>query len=350
MTTASPRQLLNTSWTAHRLSPLHHEKEFQTLLNNPDALNTYASRLRDQLTGNIFGGLQSGLSAGGEDDSFSKTGALRSCSWEMLSSWAELTDDNAVSTVPRPSAGVLVTLEYEKVVYKAALLSNDDTEQTESSTSLPLLLTRLPNPLRQTFVSFLSANFDTYCSILRLPQAFLCSALEVYFNPFIPSGSSDDDQNLNILADVVKELHLTLSFSPSIAPNLRSLNISIPRTTFMAFVTSSPSTEHPENALLANLSSYLDKHLAMNLELNNPSAHTLAKQHARLSKVSSGAFGIGCEGKLKLVVPEGNTATGDSAENGTQTRSEKEKLSLRASVALLQAVIRRATPGQSQGS
>lgn len=347
MTTASPRQLLNTSWTAHRLSPLHHEKEFPTLLNNPDALNTYASRLRDQLTGNIFGGLQTSLNTG-EDDSLSKTGALRSCSWEMLSPWSELTDDNPVST--QPSAGVLVTLEYENIVYKAALLSNGEAEETESSTSLPLLLTRLPNPLRQTFVSFLSTNFDTYCSILRLPQAFLCSALEVYFNPFIPTGLSDDDQNLTILADVVKELHLTLSFSSSIAPNLRSLNISIPRPSFMAFVTSSPPTDQPENALLANLSSYLDKHLAMNLELNNPSAHTLSKQHARLSKISCGAFGIGCEGKLKLVVPEGKTATGDSAEDGTQTRSEKEKLSLRASVALLQAVVRRATPGQGQGT
>lgn len=349
MTTASPRQLLNTSWTAHRLSPLHHEKEFPTLLDNPVALNTYASRLRDQLTGNVLAGLQTGL-GGGEDDSLSKTGALRNCSWEMLSAWSELTDENYVSTSSQPPAGVLVTLEYENIVYKAALLTSGDAEQKEASTSLPLLLTRLPNPLRQTFVSFLSANFDTYCSILRLPQAFLCSALEVYFNPFVSSDSSDDDQNLTILADVVKEMQLTLSFSPSIAPNLRSLNISIPRASFMTFVSSSPSTEQPNNSLLANISSYLDKHLAMNLELNNPSAQTLAKQHVRLSKVSCGAFGIGCEGKLKLVVPEGNAARGDSAENESWARSEKENLLLLASVALLQAVIRRATPGQSQGT
>ena len=34
MEQASRGQLFNTSWTLHRLSPLHHAKDFETLLNN----------------------------------------------------------------------------------------------------------------------------------------------------------------------------------------------------------------------------------------------------------------------------------------------------------------------------
>lgn len=349
MASASPRQLLNTSWTAHRLSPLHHGKEFPTLLNNPVALNTYASRLRDQLTGHVLAGIQTAPTVGGEDESLSRTGALRTCSWEPLSSWSQLTDDNPDSQSP---AGILVTLEYENIVYKAALLvgEQEQQKQKESSTSLPLLLTRLPNPLRQTFISFLSANFDTYCSVLRLPQPFLCSALEIYFSPFLSSQSSNDD-NLNTLADEVKEMHLTLSFSPSISPSLKSLNISIPRSSFLTFLTSSslPTADnhHTNTPFLANLSSYLDKHLAMKLDLGNPSMHSLARQHVRLSKVSCGAFGIGCEGKLKLVVSHGKAGTEEGL--GEEARSEREKLALRASAALLQTVIRRATSGREQG-
>lgn len=331
-------QLLNTSWTIHRLSPLHHEKEFKSLLANPPALQTYASRLRDQLTGNVFAGLQ-GPSATGEDESLSKTGALKNCSWETLSSWLQLADTDATSPRSQSAAGILVILEYENIVYKAALLGDPDEEkrsdQKESlSTSLPLLLTRLPNPLRQTFVSFLSANFDTYCSVLRLSQGFLCSALERYFDIFISSGPHDEGKNM--LGDAVKEMQLGLSFSASVAPDLRSLNISVPRGSFLSFLSS--------NTFLVNLSSYLDKHLAMGLDLDSPSApgSSPAKQHVWLSKVACGAFVIGSEGRLKLVLPRRNS---DSEDSGTG-RSEEEKLVLRASVALLQDVIRRAS-GQS---
>lgn len=83
----------------------------------------------------------------------------------------------------------------------------------------------------------------------------------------------------------------------------------------------------------------------MNLDLGNASAHTLARQHVRLSRVSCGAFGIGCEGRLKLVASKEIAGSGGSGEE----RSETDKMVLRASVALLQAVIRRATPGHGQG-
>lgn len=350
-------QLLNTSWTVHRLSPLHHGKEFPTLLANPPALQAYASRLRDQLTGSLVAGLgpQLGTAAllGGEDDLLSKTGALKDCTWEMLSSWSQLTDA-ADSRSSQSAAGILVTLEYENTVYKAALLADPHgmhRAQEEESTSLPLLLTRFPNPLRQTFISFLSSNFDTYCSILRLPQAFLCSALERYFAVF----ASSDPQNTSLLGDAMREVHLTLSFSSSIAPDLRSLNISIPRGSLDSFLSALPppeaSSEH-DSAFLENLSAYLHKHLAMDIDLStrSRSVPNSAKQHVRLSRIACAAFVIGSEGRLKLVLPERKTATGDGTGDAeAEIRNERGKRVLRASVALLYAVIGRAAGGQRQG-
>lgn len=343
-------QLLNTSWTIHRLSPLHHEKEFPTLLGNTAALQTYASRLRDQLTGAVFAGLglQPGGPVGGEDESLSKTGSLKNCNWEMLSAWSQLTDDGGGSTSP---AGILVTLEYENIVYKAALLADPGIrsaqEEEEESTYLPLLLTRLPNPLRQTFISFLSSNFDTYCSTLRLPQGFLCSTLERYFNIFTSNAQTE---GLDMLGDALKDLHLTLSFSNSVAPDLRTLSISIPRGSLTTFLSATPASEGGQHPFLANISSYLDKHLAMNLDLSSRSGTaqpTPTQKHVRLSKIACAAFVVGGEGRLKLVLPKsaGSHLYGDEAE----MRSEKERLVLRASVALLHAIIRRAAAGQHQG-
>lgn len=351
------RQLLNTSWTIHRLSPLHHEKEFPTLLANPSALQTYASRLRDQLTGSLVAGLGPQLGTatilGGVDDSLSKIGALKDCTWEMLSSWSQLTDAADLRSM-RNAAGILVTLEYENTVYKAALLADPrgmHRAQEVESTSLPLLLTRFPNPLRQTFISFLSSNFDTYCSILRLPQAFLCSALERYFAVF----ASSDPRNTSLLGDAMREVHLTLSFSSSIAPDLRSLNISIPRGSLDSFLSALPSPEASEHdtAFLENLSAYLHKHLAMDIDLStrSRSVPNSAKQnHVRLSRIACAAFVIGSEGRLKLVVPERKTANGDgTGDVEAEISNERGKKVLRASVALLHAVIGRAAGGQREG-
>ncbi|RMJ23225.1 F-box domain protein [Aspergillus sp. HF37] len=333
--------------------------------------STYASRLRDQLTGDVFAGLlgfQPGTTTRGEDDSLSKTGALKNCTWEMLSLWPQLTDsttDSSSVASPQAPAGILITLEYENIVYKAALLAvpdPDDAQQQQppssssASTSLPLLLTRCPNPLRQILISFLVSNFDTYCSTLRLPQEFLCAALERYFDVF----TARSPQNIPLLGDAMRELHLTLSFSGFVAPDLKSLNVSIPRTSLDAFLFSAPSStsagsySEPNRTFLANLEAYLAKHLAMDLDLGARSGSapiSAAGKHVRLSKIACAAFVVGSEGRLKLVLPERRADGADeSADGEAEMRSERMKSVLRASVALLHAVIRRAAAGQGQGS
>ncbi|KAH1548140.1 hypothetical protein KXV92_001169 [Aspergillus fumigatus] len=334
----------NTSWTLHRLSPLHHGKEFQSLLGNQAALRTYASRLKVHLTGDSFAGPQASLSAAGavDHDVFSRTGPLRDCVWQALSGPSTQATSEKLS-------GILVTLEYENVTYRAALLSAPDGRRTsarrQQSTQLPLLLTRFPNPLRQAFISFLSANFDTYCSVLRLPSTFMCTALEMYID-ILRSGDPDGSSgSYRVVEDTVKETQLMLSFSPPVAPALRSLSINLPRGSFTDFVRgSNPNSEltHQKNSVLSGLSTYLEKHLAMKLNLGDlDSGHHPVNQPVRLTKIACGSFVLAGDGKMKLVAPSGQA--GSSSEDGaTAARESRDRLLSRANEALLQAVIRRA--------
>ncbi|CAI7624779.1 unnamed protein product [Penicillium glandicola] len=338
MEQADPRQLFNTSWTIHRLSPLHHGKDCETLLDNEVALKTYATRLRD-----VLAGIQTSTGAA-DDDALSKTGALKDCLWQPIS---QSLRDDAPRSQNTTFPGILVTLEYENIVYKAALLADTKSSPTQrtGSTSLPLLLTRFPTALRQTFLTFLSTNFDTYCSPLRLPSSFLCAGLETYIDTLRTERPSTSDT----VEDVIKELQLTLSFSPSIAPALRSLNVSVARASLAGFLRDQPGQSAPKSRSLrhklrspfiANLTSYLETHLAMKLDLDGSSSDQVAKQHVRLSKVACAAFVLGSEGRVKLVVAaDGDAGDGDE---GSRTRDDRNELALQAGESLLRSVIRKA--------
>jgi hypothetical protein len=326
MEQADTRQLFNTSWTLHRLSPLYHGKDSETLLSDENALKTYATRLRDHLTGDALAGLQTSTVTA-EDDALSKTGALKDCLWQSIS-----TRHDASSTT---FSGMLVTLEYENIVYKAALLADpeSDPSQRERSTYLPLLLTRFPTALRQTFISFLATNFDTYCSNLRLSSAFLCSGLGMYVDALRTKRGS--------VEDAIKELQLTLAFSASIAPALKTLNVSVARSSLAGFLRdqSAPKSrtlqQKLKNPFIANLTEYLETHLAMKLDLDGSSEDQVSRKHVRLSKVACAAFVLGSEGRLKLVA-----AAGQEDQDG-----DGLGLPFEAGGILLQSIIRRATIG-----
>ncbi|KAF9893172.1 hypothetical protein FE257_012587 [Aspergillus nanangensis] len=353
MVTPAAQHLLDSSWTIHRLSPLHHEKEFQSLIDNPIALKTYATRLRDQLTGNAFAGFQvSGV--GAEDDALSRTGALQNCTWELLPALSFLDSDGSASdNYLKRSSGILVVLQYENTIYKAALLAPPEDksrghEEPESTTHLPLLLTRLPNPLRQTFIQFLATNFDTYCSVLRLPSYFMCSALEMYINHLtLDDNSSSSGSSQGVVRNVIRELQLTLAFSAPVSPELKTLNITIPRASLTSFLSPSHSVADStqSGSMLSGLSEYIKKHLAMDLQLTDTptSRQSPANQHLRLTKIACGGFILGSEGRVKLnTYSKSKRASDDPAEDEDSLHSVRGRLSLRASEALLQSIFRRA--------
>ena len=338
------RELFNTSWNLHRLSPLHHGKEFATLLNNQVALKAYATRLRDQLTGDVLAGLHIPTSTT-EDETLSRTGSLIDCRWEFLSTKQE----------PRKSSlsGILVTLEYENITCKAALLTDsaaaDDaaatasisaTKKAERSgvTILPLLLTKFPTALRQTFITFLQSTFDAYCSNLRLSSAFLCTGLEIFLEEL--RGSRDGASADHLVEEVLKDLQLSLAFSSSIAPALRNLSVNIARDSLVGFLqvpSEVPVAQRkPKSILIANLSAYLEKHLAMKVDLDGSLQNKVSRQHVRLAKVACAAFVLGSEGRMKLVVGTAQMGEDDDEERRVSP-------SVKASETLLRAIIRKAT-------
>ncbi|CAL5867878.1 uncharacterized protein PFLUO_LOCUS2099 [Penicillium psychrofluorescens] len=349
MEQADPRQLLNTSWTLHRLSPLHHGKDCETLLDNPAALKTYATRLRDHLTGDVLAGIHASATTA-DDDALSKTGALMGCHWQSLSGWGALNNDDDDNT---SFSGILVSLEYENITYKAALLAETQTSpqfqrKQKGQTALPLLLTRFPTALRQTFIIFLSSNFDTYCSSLRLQPSFLCTGLEMYIDVLRDGSATHPSGSADLVEDVIKELQLTLSFSPLVAPALRTLNVNVSRSSLGGFLHEPPTASRGRSLrqklrspLIGNLTSYLETHLAMKLDLDGSNiGNQPSKQHVRLSKIACAAFVLGSEGRMKLVV---NAERGDE---DAEARSEsRNHLALRASQTLLGSVIRRAIIG-----
>lgn len=343
MEQASSWQLFNTTWNLHRISPLHHGKDCDSLLEDPAALKLYATRLRDHLTGDVLAGLHAASTV--DSDSLSKTGALKECTWQSITRPTPRDSTASRNTTTAASfPGILVTLEYENITYKAALLAEIEPgsrseSQGRGSTFLPLLLTKLPTALRQTFISFLSSNFDTYCSSLHLSSPFLCKGLETFIDALRNAPGSYDDT----IEEVVKELQLTLAFSAVIAPSLRNVNIGISRNSVAGFLDDSDSNKSGsrtleqklKSPLIANLTLYLEMNLAMSLDLDGSSQNSVSQQHVRLSKLACAAFVLGSEGRVKLVVDVHQS-------EHDETVIARNESSLRASESLLRILIRKA--------
>ncbi|KAH8694983.1 kinetochore complex Sim4 subunit Fta1-domain-containing protein [Talaromyces proteolyticus] len=303
---ASPAQLFDASWTAHRLSPLYHNKDHQTLIGNADALITYAKRFHDVLAGDVLRGVQGTTAV---SDALTKAGSLIDCRWEHTPTfdyWDDNLEEDRDSPIePKNTLGILVTIDYENITYRAALLAGPDgytptstDRRRKQSTYLPILLTRMPNMLRQTFTQFLSSTFDAYCSVLRLPSDFLCTTLEAYISS-LTSGESSTSTSKEILELALKETQLTLSFGQPVAPALKAIDIALPRETLSAF-----ALDNDTSSFSASLSHYLERHLAMDVKLGyskDLNGKSITNRYVWLSKVANGAFVLTTEGRFKLV-------------------------------------------------
>ncbi|RAO64645.1 uncharacterized protein BHQ10_000657 [Talaromyces amestolkiae] len=346
MVIATPSQLFNTSWTAHRLSPLHHSKDHRVLIGNQDALKTYSKRLRDLLTGDFLRSMQVTLTKTVADDALSKAGALVDCRWEFISTNDYLDhneeddEDGNESQIEMGSCmGIFVTLEYEHIAYRAALLTTPDGYAPESkdkrrkqSTHLPLLLTRMPTALRNTFTEFLTSSFDAYCSTLQLTPKFLSMILEATITYLARSGSSRQASSV-ILEQVLKETQLTLSFGREIAPGLKTLDVNLPRETLSTFARGArdKTTSH----FSTSLAQYMDQHLAMKVDLGNTKNDADDVQHVWLSKVATGTFVLNTEGRFKLI----DTSTPQNQEEG---QTNVQRLTRSANEQILTSLVRRA--------
>ena len=323
--------LYSTTFTLHRLAPLYHGTTEPSILTSNASLAHHARRLQDVLKGDVLRGVRVGLDVDGHDGGLGRVGALLECRWSLIGDeedWderqrkrAEDEEDNSRledSVINGETRGIFVEVEYEKSTYTALLLRDEEVStDDEGFTSLPLLLTRMPGPLREALMDYLRNTFDTHTSPLKLSSEFLSSALEGYLRDL--TGNLDKSQAANAIVEIVKDIQITLSFPGPATPLLSKLDITVARDDIPGLLSrgktilqKSPQDYPPsqkrkkggptnggqvsrDHPFTAALSHYLSSHLAM------PISH----QEIRMSKIACAAFVLGAEGKLKIFPPSG---------------------------------------------
>lgn len=254
---------LNTTFSTHRLSPLHIGSQSLT----QDRIQTLSHRLRDFLVGDVVRGVEVGLDRSADDGAMSRAGALESVAiaWVMLdrlvgpfpgqqreqdapkrhltparggSGGDQAGDVSGSSTsagmwgTPGKTKGLQISLQYEHAECAALLLSStEDTAASEDvgaavdqvlSASdpplnsakgrpnqngavflhLPLLLLRMPAPLKAAIIGFLGRTFDCRASSLSLGTRSLVRALETWTRELGPET----------IVNTNKDVVLTLGF------------------------------------------------------------------------------------------------------------------------------------------
>jgi hypothetical protein len=312
-----PYPLYNKTYNLYRISPLHHG---ETPLLADRTLRTHAKRLKEQLKGDNVRGVQVDF-AGAKDTA--KLGPLDECSWELIGDEDAWIDRHRQSVDPEASQlssvlsperarGLEVSLEYEKQSYNALLLRDPGaTSSPEGFTSLPLLLVKMPGPIREIFLNYLRATFDAHVAPLRLPSPFVTSSLETYFAHLAARTSTQSIQ------DVIRQLHIQLAF-PNTTNLLRHVEINIAGADVSGFVDQGKLLKDTQSKpFTAALSRYLKHHLA--LDMSHPKV--------QISKISCNSFHLGTE-RLKLVAPDTLADTSFSDAEGASPDASAGQLAV----------------------
>ena len=224
--------------------------------------------------------------------------------WALVYAAAE-PDDTGIDGEGDEGWGVIIEIVYEKAAYTAILLrdinapGNTTVNSDEQFTHLPLLLTRLPPPLRATLLDFLATRFDTRASALHLPSPFLKRALGGYIDALVAGGGD--------VRGAVRDVVISLAVPGAEGGGeLKSIDITISRDDIDGFLergrSSTPSTTttntaaaHPEHEhpLWTALQAYINTHLALDL----------ASPQVAVVKIACGAFVIAAEGRVKISAP-----------------------------------------------
>ncbi|PSN71398.1 hypothetical protein BS50DRAFT_282171 [Corynespora cassiicola Philippines] len=299
-----PYPLYNRTYQLFRLSPLYHG---DGPLLDERVLRSHAKRLREQLKGDSVRGVE--VDYAGTEGALPGLGPLEECDWDVLgdenawiSRYVHVDSSQLSSAADAPARGIVVNLEYERQSYNAVLYRDpENTSSPDGFTALPLLLVKMPAPVRDVFLNYLRIAFDAHVAPLKLPSTYLTSVLEKYFDRLSAATSSQSIQH------VIRQLHLQLSF-PQISTVLKHVDISISSSDIARFVSSGKLRNPKESPFTVALTSYLKKHLA--LDLTHPKVH--------VSRVSCYSFTLGSD-RFKLVAPDReSTSTLSASELAAQ--------------------------------
>ena len=166
----------DTSFTLHRLSPLHYSSS--TSLLTGEVLLDHSRRFSHTLKGEVLRGVQVGEN---EAEGLVKAGKFKACYWTLL---IEDGPGDELQGSERPGGGITngvkIEMEYEKNQYMALLLRLQDSKRFDGEVHLPLLLTRMPNALRTVLFDYLATTFDTRVESMRLSSNFIGATLESF--------------------------------------------------------------------------------------------------------------------------------------------------------------------------
>ena len=184
----------DTSFTTHRISPLH----IGPIPLDAGRLTDLSHQLRDALVGDVIRGVQVASSADGSILGRSGTLEQVAIRWIEIEPMFRTLGDDAQGAGIRDGdslRGLYIDLRYERALYAALLLPlvGQDSETTTASTDamhwtalgplaskakehskarhflhLPLLLMRMPAPLKSSVLAFVQTVFDVRVSSLRL--------------------------------------------------------------------------------------------------------------------------------------------------------------------------------------
>lgn len=310
--------LYNRTYSLYRASPLHHG---EGLLLDEKTLRSHAKRLKEQLKGDNVRGVQVDF-ASAED--VAKLGPLEECSWDMLGdedAWIDRHMQAAdpegsqlsAGTTPERARGFQVSLEYEKQSYNALFLRDPGvTQSPHGFTSMPLLLVKMPGPVRDIFLNYIRTSFDAHVTPLKLSSPFITSSLETYFRSLSSQTSTQS------IKDVIRQLHVQLSF-PSTTTLLKHIEVTIAGSDVSGFVNRGKLNKDAQKEPFTNaLSDYLRKHLAIEM----------GHSKVQISRISCNSFILGTE-RLKLAAPDTLADTSFSEEGGASQDVSASELAVR---------------------
>lgn len=342
----APYPLYTTTYTLHKLSPLHTEPF------TSQSLTHHSRTFRDLLAGDTLRGVRIALD---DETALSKVGALKSVVWKLLGTPSEFenaqNDDSELGSSERGSRerelylegngrGVTINITYERAEYVAILLRHSPEDLSiigspelgerrrgdiEGFQHYPVMASRMPISLRNTLVRYLADSFDTHTSSLNFSTSFLVGTLDTFLDR-IYRGLGDNNG-----ARITKDVLVTFSFAPLPTVDgtkaeedgdIRAIDVTISKEDVAQFLVrgrkalqalSRSGEKAKGGAFWTALSHYARNHLAMDVNHSD----------VRVAKVACGAFVLGREGRMKVFGP-GSLGGGGQGEDANAVEAAEE--------------------------
>lgn len=240
----------NTTFSMHRVSPLHVGPEGLS----EQRLEVLAKRLRDTLVGDVVRGVQVGLQA--TETPSGQVGPLEAVRMQWFQATTLLGDIDEESTSNH--RGLWIDIRHENAAYAGLLLPGLSTDGTKSSASqgsflhLPLLLLRMPLPLKNVITDWLATTFDCRVSRLTLGTKTIMGVWESWIEA-VGFRNNGPDFTVSFAFNIplrpvssVDKSDDELAAEESM-PGIKSLDISIPPSDLRRFARAGSHLKPPRN-------------------------------------------------------------------------------------------------------